>query len=160
MGILNKENTNLEASSIDQITSFYYDIKKNAKNNGNSYIILNLNLICWFLTRYDLLYKNTDLKDLKERIEHYNGKEDIVELKKKFDDIITASKNPKQKAEKESEFYDILIANIMKKNKHKGNHEEVCEEIINSRIISYIKYEKQIINLKDKIKELILIYGL
>ena len=101
------------------------------------------------------------MKELKEKVENYDDKENLDEVTKKMNDIINESNNLRQKAHEEFLFYDKLLGNLLENNEYKNNIEgaynKACDDIINSRIKSYIEYEKQLINLKDKIKELSLI---
>ena len=112
----------------------------------------------WFLTRFDILFKDKDLKELKKKVENYDDKENLDEVTKKMNDIINESNNLRQKAQEEFLFYDKLLGNLLENNEYKNNIEgaynKACDDIINSRIKSYIEYKKQLINLKDKIKEL------
>jgi hypothetical protein len=157
MGIFNDKNNNEEQTSLEYIKSTYYDIKNKKWNCEYYYTSLLLDLHCHFATRFRMLYKDKDLKELEEAIKFYDQK-DSSEVIEKMNNIIKESQDIEKKAEEEFTYNSVLLGNLWRYGRSiKGPPREACEDIINRQIKSYIIYEKNIIILKDKIKELSLI---
>ena len=154
MGIFSENTNNEDQTSLEYIKSCYYDIKNKKEYSEFYYSSLLLELFSKFQTRYQMLFKNKYLKELKEAAKNYD-EEDSGEIITKINNIIKESNDLEKKSQEEFNFYLKLVSNLWRGEGHNdGSPKKACEDVIDAQIKSYIKYEKDLIILKDKIKEL------
>jgi hypothetical protein len=154
MGIFSENTNGYYQTSLEDIKSFYYDIKNKKEYCQFYYSSLLLELFSKFQTRYQILFKNKYLKELKEAVKNYD-EEDSGEIITKINNIIKESNDLEKKSQEEFNFYFKLLSNLWREEGHNdGSPKKACEDVIDAQIKSYIKYEKDLIILKDKIKEL------
>ena len=107
---------------------------------------------------------------LKNKIENYDGNNNIDKERKLFNEIISKIKEMKDKAKEDHEYTRELLENMINNSKKnikndKNNYEIICmtldkihKEIVNKRKDIYINYEKSLLNFKDLIKDLCLFF--
>lgn len=154
MGIFSGKNTEEESTSLEVIKTVYYERKNKKRYCEYYYTSLLLDIYTLFTTRLEMQFENKNLKDLQEALKNYD-KDDLDTLKEKMNNIIKEENELKEKAEQEFFFYSDVLGNLWRNDGKGGDScKNACEEIINNQIKSYINYEKFLITLKDKIKEI------
>ena len=155
MGIFSGNSNDDEPTSLESIKATYYDKKK--ENSDCGYYSLLAIEYSHFCVRLSMYFENKDLRDLKEAVKN-SDKKDLTLITQKMNEIINEVNDLKTKAYKENDFYLKLISNLGREDRKRDNsYKKACEEIIENRIKSYIIYEKKLILLKDKIKEISLL---
>ena len=98
---------------------------------------------------------------LKEKIYNYSGDKNLEQEKEKINYIITESNKMKNVAKEEREYYDTILEDLYSSERKFGKindvertYDNICQDIIDSRINIYLKFEKKLINFNDLIKDL------
>ena len=155
----NKSQNNYfyEENDINKIKQNYLKFKEDKSNSKleYKYIDLNTSLLFVFIDRYKKLFEENYLKEIKEKLKSYDKEKNIEEITK-INEIINEAQLVAQKAIDDYDFYDTLIH----KTKHryedwiitKDTYNKICEDVIDSIINNLIKNEKELIIIRDKIR--------
>ena len=155
----NKSQNNYfyEENDINKIKQYYLKFKEDKSNSKleYKYIDLNSSLLFVFIDRYKKLFEENYLKEIKEKLKSYDKEKNIEEITK-INEIINEAQLVAQKAIDDFDFYDTLIH----KTKHryedwiitKDTYNKICEDVIDSIINNLIKNEKELIIIRDKIR--------
>ena len=155
----NKSQNNYfyEENDINKIKQYYLKFKEDKSNSKleYKYIDLNTSLHVVFIDRYKKLFEENYLKEIKEKLKSYDKEKNIEEITK-INEIINEAQLVAQKAIDDFDFYDTLIH----KTKHryedwiitKDTYNKICEDVIDSIINNLIKNEKELIIIRDKIR--------
>ena len=155
----NKSQNNYfyEENDINKIKQNYLKFKEDKSNSKleYKYIDLNSSLLFVFIDRYKKLFEENYLKEIKEKLKSYDKEKNIEEITK-INEIINEAQLVAQKAIDDYDFYDTLIH----KTKHryedwiitKDTYNKICEDVIDSIINNLIKNEKELIIIRDKIR--------
>lgn len=155
----NKSQNNYfyEENDINKIKQNYLKFKEDKSNSKleYKYIDLNSSLLFVFIDRYKKLFEENYLKEIKEKLKSYDKEKNIEEITK-INEIINEAQLVAQKAIDDFDFYDTLIH----KTKHryedwiitKDTYNKICEDVIDSIINNLIKNEKELIIIRDKIR--------
>ena len=127
------------------------------------YALYNLNLFDAFNDR--LKSMNIEIEKLKENLKNYKGKKiDANEEMKKLDGISCKLITIEKQANKEYDYYKVYLVEVAKQfDKLKNDiaktiYIKTSEDIIISRIIYYLNYEKIFIIFNDIFKQLSTIF--
>ena len=155
----NKSQNNYfyEENDINKIKQNYLKFKEDKSNSKleYKYTALNSSLHVVFIDRYKKLFEENYLKEIKEKLKSYDKEKNIEEITK-INEIINEAQLVAQKAIDDFDFYDTLIH----KTKHryedwiitKDTYNKICEDVIDSIINNLIKNEKELIIIRDKIR--------
>ena len=146
-----------EENDINKIKQNYLKFKEDKSNSKleYKYIDLNSSLLFVFIDRYKKLFEENYLKEIKEKLKSYDKEKNIEEIKK-INEIINEAQLVAQKAIDDFDFYDTLI--LKTKNRYenwiitKDTYNKICEDVIDSIINNLIKNEKELIIIRDKIR--------
>ena len=156
MGNESQKNYFYERNDINKIKQSYLILKEGMSNSDSKYIYLNTSLHTVFLERYDNLFGENELKEMIEKLKSYDKEKNIKEITK-INEMIKEAQLLEQKATDDFDFYNRLIKNI--KNKYddwiitKEAYIKICEDVVDTVINNLIKYEKELIILRDKIRQ-------
>ena len=156
MGNESQKNYFYERNDINKIKQSYLILKEGMSNSDSKYIFLNTSLHTVFLERYDNLFGENELKEMIEKLKSYDKEKNIKEITK-INEMIKEAQLLEQKATDDFDFYNRLIKNI--KNKYddwiitKEAYIKICEDVVDTVINNLIKYEKELIILRDKIRQ-------
>ena len=153
----NKSQNNYfyEENDINKIKQNYLKFKEDKSNSDMKYIFLNSSLHDIFLERYDNLFKENELKGIIGKLKSYDKEKNIKEITK-INEMINEAQLLEQKAIDDFDFYNRLIKDT--KNKYedwiitKEAYNKICEDVVDCIINNLIKYEKELIILRDKIR--------
>jgi len=155
----NKSQNNYfyEENDINKIKQNYLKFKEDKSNSKleYKYIDLNSSLLFVFIDRYKKLFEENYLKEIKEKLKSYDKEKNIEEITK-INEIINEAQLVAQKAIDDYDFYDTLIHKT--KNRYedwiitKDTYNKICEDVIDSIINNLIKNEKELIIIRDKIR--------
>ena len=155
----NKSQNNYfyEENDINKIKQNYLKFKEDKSNSKleYKYIDLNSSLLFVFIDRYKKLFEENYLKEIKEKLKSYDKEKNIEEITK-INEIINEAQLVAQKAIDDFDFYDMLIQKT--KNRYedwiitKDTYNKICEDVIDSIINNLIKNEKELIIIRDKIR--------
>ena len=155
----NKSQNNYfyEENDINKIKQNYLKFKEDKSNSKleYKYIDLNSTLLFVFIDRYKKLFEENYLKEIKEKLKSYDKEKNIEEITK-INEIINEAQLVAQKAIDDFDFYDTLIHKT--KNRYddwiitKDTYNKICEDVIDSIINNLIKNEKELIIIRDKIR--------
>lgn len=155
----NKSQNNYfyEENDINKIKQNYLKFKEDKSNSKleYKYIDLNSSLLFVFIDRYKKLFEENYLKEIKEKLKSYDKEKNIEEITK-INEIINEAQLVAQKAIDDFDFYDTLIHKT--KNRYddwiitKDTYNKICEDVIDSIINNLIKNEKELIIIRDKIR--------
>ena len=152
-----------EPDKLDDIQSWYYKMKNDKQYSGKKYTLLHRHLYCAFEVKFENIFLCNTYKEIKEKMNNFSGKNHNIDTeKKKFDDIKNELKKIKDDVEKDYEYYNILLYRLEERyeenyysiNNIEEIYDKICNDIIESRIKTFIKTEKQLIALEDKLKEI------
>ena len=150
--------------------SFYFaqdyddEIKKYYKYTLGSHNAeeINTNLRVRFGDRLSELNILQKFKEFKEKLNHFKGKnESVNEYKKLYDEIVLEYNGIFDKANEIWKFNIRLIRNLEYKGKEISNKTgknglyNINKEILDNTVDSYIKLDKSLIIIKNKINDLI-----
>ena len=156
MGNESQKNYFYERNDINKIKQSYLILKEGMSNSDSKYIYLNTSLHTVFLERYDNLFGENELKEMIEKLKSYDKEKNTKEITK-INEMIKEAQLLEQKATDDFDFYNRLIKNI--KNKYddwiitKEAYIKICEDVVDTVINNLIKYEKELIILRDKIRQ-------
>ena len=155
----NKSQNNYfyEENDINKIKQYYLKFKEDKSNSKleYKYIDLNSSLLFVFIDRYKKLFEENYLKEIKEKLKSYDKEKNIEEITK-INEMINEAQLVAQKAIDDFDFYDTLIHKT--KNRYedwiitKDTYNKICEDVIDSIINNLIKNEKELIIIRDKIR--------
>ena len=155
----NKSQNNYfyEENDINKIKQYYLKFKEDKSNSKLEYKYIDLNtfLHVVFIDRYKKLFEENYLKEIKEKLKSYDKEKNIEEITK-INEIINEAQLVAQKAIDDFDFYDTLI--LKTKNRYedwiitKDTYNKICEDVIDSIINNLIKSEKELIIIRDKIR--------
>ena len=158
----NNNNNNNGIKELEEIKNKYYEFEQMLpKNNKIRYVLANNLIYCYFKLRLEKIILDEKFIKLKEKIYNYLGDKNIEQEKEKINYIITESNKMKNEAKEEYDFYYNILSDLNYSeikfgeiNDVKRTYENICQDIIDSRINKYLKYEKKLINFRDLIKDL------
>lgn len=155
----NKSQNNYfyEENDINKIKQNYLKFKEDKSNSKleYKYIDLNSSLHVVFIDRYKKLFEENYLKEIKEKLKSYDKEKNIEEITK-INEMINEAQLVAQKAIDDFSFYNTLIRRT--KNRYedwiitKDTYNKICEDVIDSIINNLIKNEKELIIIRDKIR--------
>ena len=148
MGVKSQNDYFYEENDIDKIKLNYLNYKLEKPNSDHKYIDLSCRLHSIFLSRYELLFRDRNLKEIKEKAKEIN----------KLKEIINEGETLYDKVFDDFRYYKDFFYNY-KGNYENGNisgeaYNKICQEVIDSILNTLIKSEKELIILKDKIRQL------
>ena len=157
MEIKSQNDYYYEENDIDKIKQNYLNYKQEQSNSDYEYIDHSCYLHSVFLDRYEILFKNKTLKAIKEKLISFDIEENAKEITK-FNEIINEGETLYNKVFNDFSYYNKFFFNS-KRNYENGNisgeaYNKICQEVIDSILKALIKSEKELIILKDKIKQL------
>ena len=155
----NKSQNNYfyEENDINKIKQNYLKFKEDKSNSKleYKYIDLNSSLLFVFIDRYKKLFEENYLKEIKEKLKSYDKEKNIEEITK-INEIINEAQLVAQKAIDDFDFYDTLIHKTKNRYENwiitKDTYNKICEDVIDSIINNLIKNEKELIIIRDKIR--------
>ena len=154
--------TDSKMFELEEIKNAYYSMCKISTKDESYYINLNDYIYVLFDIRARQIINEPKLIEMNQKMAKLSPNPKFEEEKKKFAELMTEYKNILEEAKKECEFYkNILFSLIHSLDKTsdkiydaKEKYEKLCNEIIESRFKCCINYEKKIINLSDKVKNI------
>ena len=157
MGNKSKNDNFYEENDIDKIKLNYLNYKLVKPNSDYKYIHLSCRLHSIFLSRYELLFRDRNLKEIKEKLISFDKEEKAKEINK-LKEIINEGETLYDKVFDDFRYYKDFFYNY-KGNYENGNisgeaYNKICQEVIDSILNTLIKSEKELIILKDKIRQL------
>lgn len=157
MEIKSQNDYYYEENDIDKIKQNYLNYKQEQSNSDYEYIDHSCYLHSVFLDRYEILFNNKTLKAIKEKLISFDIEENAKEITK-FNEIINEGETLYNKVFNDFSYYNKFFFNS-KRNYENGNisgeaYNKICQEVIDSILKALIKSEKELIILKDKIKQL------
>ena len=156
MGNKSQNDYFYEENDIDKIKLNYLNYKLVKPNSDYKYIDLSSGLHSVFLGRYEMLFER-NLKEIKEKLISFDKEEKAKEINK-LKEIINEGETLYDKVFDDFRYYKDFFYNY-KGNYENGNisgeaYNKICQEVIDSILNKLIKSEKELIILKDKIKQL------
>ena len=156
MGNKSQNDYFYEENDIDKIKLNYLNYKLVKPNSDYKYIDLSSGLHSVFLGRYEMLFER-NLKEIKEKLISFDKEEKAKEINK-LKEIINEGETLYDKVFDDFRYYKDFFYNY-KGNYENGNisgeaYNKICQEVIDSILNKLIKSEKELIMLKDKIKQL------
>ena len=157
MGNKSQNDYFYEENDIDKIKLNYLNYKLEKPNSDYKYIDLSCRLHSIFLSRYELLFRDRNLKEIKEKLISFDKEEKAKEINK-LKEIINEGETLYDKVFDDFRYYKDFFYNY-KGNYENGNisgeaYNKICQEVIVSILNTLIKSEKELIILKDKIRQL------
>lgn len=157
MEIKSQNDYYYEENDIDKIKQNYLNYKQEQSNSDYEYIDHSCYLHSVFLDRYEILFNDKTLKAIKEKLISFDIEENAKEITK-FNEIINEGETLYNKIFNDFSYYNKFFFNS-KRNYENGNisgeaYNKICQEVIDSILKALIKSEKELIILKDKIKQL------
>ena len=167
-----KKNDNLKNNNdkklpdeLDKISEKYLLVEKWKNISDMHYIIQNDSLNSLFKDRVLKMIDEVKLNEIKRKINDYSYEQNNETKKVTINNIISEYNEIKKENMEEYKFYDKLLVQLMcdygKKSEESKEYEdvkktfnEVCGNIIHSRIEILIKKEKKIINMKEILNEI------
>jgi len=146
-----------EEDDINKIKQNYLICKEDLSKSDLPYNILTSSLHTVFIERFENIEQN-ELKELKQKLNSYDKEKNIKEITK-INEMLNEAKHFYQRAVNDFAFYNLLINNT--KNRYdnwiitKETYNKICDDIVDSIINNLVKYEKELIILKDKIRQFI-----
>ena len=104
-----------EENDIIKIKQIYLKYKEQMSDSDMKYIYLNSTLHSVFLERYDLLFKENDLKEIKEKLISFDKEEKAKEINK-LKEIINEGETLYDKVFDDFRYYKDFFYN------YKGNY--------------------------------------
>ena len=143
MGNKSQNDYFYEENDIDKIKLNYLNYKLVKPNSDYKY-------------RYEMLFER-NLKEIKEKLISFDKEEKAKEINK-LKEIINEGETLYDKVFDDFRYYKDFFYNY-KGNYENGNisgeaYNKICQEVIDSILNTLIKSEKELIILKDKIKQL------
>ena len=143
MGNKSQNDYFYEENDIDKIKLNYLNYKLVKPNSDYKY-------------RYEMLFER-NLKEIKEKLISFDKEEKAKEINK-LKEIINEGETLYDKVFDDFRYYKDFFYNY-KGNYENGNisgeaYNKICQEVIDSILNKLIKSEKELIMLKDKIKQL------
>ena len=97
----------------------------------------------------------------ENKIKQYSGNENIQIKKNQLDDIIKKYNKIKEQSVNDFKFCNVLLTKLMVEFTKRTNktfsqetYDKVCKDIIHSQIEKFIKYNKEVINIKELLNEI------
>ena len=158
----NNNNNNNGIKELEEIKNSYYEFEEMyTKNEKIRYISTNSLIYHFFNIRLEKIILGEKFIKLKEKINNYSGDKNLEQEKEKINYIITESNKMKNEAKEEDEYYDKILEDLYSSERKFGKindvertYDNICQDIIDSRINKYLKYEKKLIHFNDLIKDL------
>ena len=97
-----------EENDIIKIKQIYLKYKEQMSDSDMKYIYLNSTLHSVFLERYDLLFKENDLKEIKEKLKLYDKEKNTKEITK-INEIINEAQHLKKQVSDDFSFYNRFL---------------------------------------------------
>ena len=169
-----EDYNNKHLSDLDKIKEGYQKLEDITgevyAEDENKYIQINEDFYNNFLVSTEGMMKQDIFIRLKNKIEHYDGNNNIDKQRELFNEIISKTKEMRDKAKEDHEYSSKLLKDMVNNSKkniinNTINYEVICmtldkisKEIVRERKDIYINYEKVLLNFKDIIKDLCLFF--
>jgi hypothetical protein len=144
-----------EENDIIKIKQIYLKYKEQMSDSDMKYIYLNSTLHSVFLERYDLLFKENDLKEIKEKLKLYDKEKNTKEITK-INEIINEAQHLKKQVSDDFSFYNRFFVNTKDSYEDwiitKEVYNKICQDVADSIINNLVKLEKELIIIRDKIR--------
>ena len=152
--------TNLKKSELEDMENAYYSIYKKTPKNETYYINLNDLFYVLFDIRARQILDEQDLIKLNKEMSNISFNSKFEEHKKKLAELMNDYNNILAQAKKECDFNKNVLQSLMfsvdkisdKIFDANEKYEKICDEIVKTGFNNCIKYEKKIINLRDKVQ--------
>ena len=171
-----KLDDNKEPSDLDKIKENYQKIENFTgdlfRYDEDKYIMINADFFDCFFKNIESIMKQDNFIKIRNKIENYDGANNIDKEKTIFNEIISKINEIKAKSKEEHEYSRKLLKDILsncKSNikKNKENYEiiyktweKISKEIVMERKNIYINYERLLLNYKEIIKDLSLFFNI
>jgi len=150
-----QENYFYEENDINKIKKNYLRYKEDKSKSYLPHNILNSSLHSVFTERFENIFGQNELKELKQKLNSYDKEKNIKEITK-INEMLNEAKHFYQRAIDDFAFYNLLIRNTQDSYDNwiitKEAYNKICDDIVDSIINNLVKYEKELIILKDKIR--------
>ena len=150
-----QENYFYEENDINKIKKNYLRYKEDKSKSCLPYNILNSSLHSVFIERFKNIFEQNDLKELKQKLNSYDKEKNIKEITK-INEMLNEAQHFYQRAKDDFAYYNLLIRNTEDSYNNwiitKETYNKICDDIVDSIINNLVKYEKELIILKDKIR--------
>ena len=150
-----QENYFYEENDINKIKQNYLICKEDLSKSDYPYNILTSSLHSVFIERFQNIFAQNELKELKQKLKSYDKEKNIKEITK-INEMLNEAQHFYQRAVNDFAFYNLLIRNTEDSYNNwiitKESYNKICEDIVDSIINNLVKYEKELIILKDKIR--------
>lgn len=159
--------TNSNEFELDDIENAYYSMYKNRPKNETYYINLNDLFYVLFDIRARQIVDEQNLIKLSKEMSKPSFNTKFEEYKKKLAELMDEYNNILVQAKKECEFNKNVLHSLMFSVGKvsdtifdaKEKYEKICDEIVKTGFKNCIKYEKKIINLRDKVKAINIVFN-
>ena len=147
-----------EENDINKIKQNYLICKEDLSKSDYPYNILTSSLHSVFIERFEYIFEQNELKELKQKLNSYDKEKNIKEITK-INEMLNEAQHFYQRAKDDFAYYNLLIRNIQDSYDNwiitKETYNKICDDIVDSIINNLVKYEKELIILKDKIRQFI-----
>ena len=159
----NNENNNKEnnLNELNDIKMYYYELEQREYYPIMFYNDQNFFIMEYFNKRMKDMINEDKLMELENKIKQYSGNENIQIKKNQLDDIIKKYNKVKEQSVNDFKFCNVLLTKLMVEFTKRTNktfsqetYDKVCKDIIHSQIEKFIKYNKEVINIKELLNEI------
>ena len=158
----NEEDKTKEINDIqrlDEMNSCYYNLENEVEGGRFHYTFYNQLVQLTFMKRVKEIINEDDLNTLKNRIDNNSG--DQGDIKEEINSIILEYKKIIYESEEDYQFNLQLLSVLLTKYENTWGvdglseiYKKICADLVNRSIKARIQYEKKIIYIKDKLKEI------